>query len=196
MDAHHVIVLGDSGSGKTTHLRAMHDAFGDRTGGTSMWLNHVGERVPGRRVGGFEGLREAVAEGVPAVDYRGAAPGAMVTHARSVAYHEAERPLQIIVDEAQAVLDSDSELNEGLHRDRDEGVKWVVSTQDPGDVLVSGLKQARHYVWVGEPAMFHSGIFNYLGLPRDELPDERFRYAVIDKSGTVVYRGETDPDMG
>lgn len=193
MKAWHTLVAGDSGSGKTSLLRETHDRYPGRTGGVSVWINHNGERVPGETVRSFDGLVAAVRDGVDTIDYRtDQATG--VTHARSLGYHELDHPLQIITDEAQNVLpdgEPQAELGMGLHEDRDEAIKHVLCSQSPQSLAYTPLKQCKYFTWVGQPAAFHEGFFRYFGIDAEQLPDERFKYHVLDKQFQIVATGRT-----
>lgn len=188
MKARHTLISGDSGGGKTTLAREI----ADTSGFVSVWVGE-GDRIPGQVVNGPQTLREAVDGGASVVHYKTGDVLTAVTHARSLAYHETRRPVSVIVDEAQDHLreDQSNPIKAGLHRDRDVGVRYVLITQDPSDLPYTPLKQVRYWAWVGEWSTFHDGFLRYFSVPREELPDERFRYVVLDKRMAPLYRDET-----
>ena len=142
-------------------------------------------------------MLEAVRDGSTYVNYRTDDAMGAIGAARSVGYHELDRPLQIIVDEAHEIMPtgadgSENGLAAGLRKDRDKAIRFVVVTQDPSDLAYSPLKQIRYWSWVGPWSGFHDGFLNAHGwIPRDELPEEDYRYVVMDKRGNVMFRGET-----
>jgi len=201
MRAYHTLVFGNSGSGKTTYLREMHDTFPDETsGGISIWINHNKESVPDGRgfdsattVSDYQSLVDAVEAGYKRINYH-VPQETGITHVRSIAYHVTRQPVQAIVDESQNVLpdgQEDSELAVGLHEDRDEGVKWVLATQDPSDLDYPPVKQCAYYVAVGEPSAFMEGFLRYFSINREDLPDSRFSYVVMDRTMNVIAEGKT-----
>lgn len=197
MDAHHIGVFGDSGSGKSTYIHERHATFS----GLSIYLNHHGEGgIRGARIHGYEGALRADRT---TLNMKVDDPVVGAKQARSFAREyasETGHPAQIVVDEAQDVMPDgsadDNPVRDGLHKDRDRRIKWVVATQDPSDLAYGPLKQCAHFVWVGEPASWHEGFFRYFRVPRDDLPGKRFRYVVLDKQMNVVHRGTTDPTYG
>jgi energy-coupling factor transporter ATP-binding protein EcfA2 len=194
MNADHTLLCGDSGGGKTTLMREMHQTFD----GVSIWINHNSERVPGRSVSTINDLREAVRSGTRRLNFEvntGAALTA-VEAARSVAYHVVDNRTQIVVDEAHNLLpdgdvDADNPLKQSLHEDRSEGVRVVVATQDPSDLEYTPIKQCKYFTWVGGWSVFHDGFIRYFNIPRDDLPTEPYQYVVFDKRMSVVTRNET-----
>ena len=192
MKALHTLVVGDTGTGKSTLLRQI----AVETPATTIWIDHMGSeddlRAPVAR--SVADLR-TLARDRDVIRYVPTGTDDPALAARSIAHHEIDGPTQIVSDECQEVLtdDSDNQIKQGLHTDRDRGIKWVLATQDPADLPYTPIKQIRYYVWVGEPAMFMDGFLNYYGFDRGDLPDQDFRYAVLDKSGAVIDRGETDP---
>lgn len=205
MQAYHTGVFGDSGGGKTTLLREMHDKFG----GPSIVVD-----VTDSGVSGFAGTKVAsVADAQAAV--KGAkswdnvriiwntSRGDMAvrdgrkirTFARKLANHS-NAPVQVIVDEAHNVMADGSELEQNpyalmLHEDRDDGIKVVLSTQDPQDLAYGPLKQATRYVWVGRWSSFHEGFFRYFRIDTSDLPDKPYHYVTLNRRMNVVERGET-----
>ena len=198
MQAKHALICGDSGGGKTTLMREMQSTFD----GVSIWINHNDERLPrATRVDNFDQLQAEIGQGGTRIDYRTGEPLAAVEHARSMAYHVLDDPMQIVVDEAHNLLpsgsvDADNPLKAALHEDRDVGVQVVVATQDPSDLEYTPIKQVQHIVWCGEWSVFHDGFIRYFSIPRNELPTEPYQYVVFDKRMNVNYRGETNEVFG
>jgi hypothetical protein len=199
MKAHHTLVAGDSGGGKTTLMRELHDTFP----GLSIYLNHTGESaVAGKRARGLRAIQTADGNTIN-LRVSDAREGAEIAREAGRSYHEATGyPFQVIADEAQESLlpdgtnAPDTAVKRGLHQDRDHGGKWVVATQDPTDLHYTPLKQVQHWVWVGPWSTFHEGFLRYFSMPREKLPDEEFQFVKFDKQMNVVYRGETDPKYG
>lgn len=198
MEAKHALICGDSGGGKTTLMREMQSTFD----GVSIWINHNDERLSrATRVDNFDQLQAAIGNGATRIDYRTTEPLAAVEHARSMAYHVLDDPMQIIVDEAHNLLpsgkvDPDNPLKSALHEDRSAGVQVVVATQDPSDLEYTPIKQVQHIVWCGEWSVFHDGFIRYFSIPRDKLPTSPYQYVVFDKRMNVTYRGETNEVFG
>lgn len=196
MRAEHALICGDSGGGKTTLMREMHQTFE----GVSIWINHNSERVPGRSVDTVTELSNAVEGGARRINFQGSALGA-IQAARSVAYHVIDGRTQIIVDEAQnhlpdGSIDADNPLKQALHEDRSEGVRVVVATQDPSDLAYTPIKQVQYISWVGGWSVFHDGFIRYFSIPRDELPTAPYEYVVFDKRMNVQHRGKTKEKFG
>lgn len=197
MKAEHALVCGDSGGGKTTLMREMHQTFD----GVSIWINHNSERVPGRSVSTVTELANAIEAGARRINLTTSDALAAVEAARSVAYHVVDGRTQIVVDEAHNLLpdgsvDADNPLKQSLHEDRSEGVRVVVATQDPSDLAYTPIKQVQYITWVGGWSVFHDGFIRYFSIPRDELPTEAFEYVVFNKRMEVEYRGETEEQYG
>lgn len=197
MKAEHALVCGDSGGGKTTLMREMHQTFD----GVSIWINHNSERVPGRSVSTVTELANAVEGGARRINLTATDALGAVEAARSVAYHVVDGRTQIIVDEAHNLLpdgsvDADNSLKQSLHEDRSEGVRVVVATQDPSDLAYTPIKQVQYITWVGGWSVFHDGFIRYFSIPRDELPKAAFEYVVFNKRMEVEYRGETEEQYG
>lgn len=208
MKAYHTLVVGDSGTGKTTLLRELHDEFR----GVSIWVNHNGETgVRGVVAASERGMRQAVGEyrqwDAVRINMRTErSPTAAFAEARAFAhsvYQTVGVPVQIVLDEAHAALPDSDELSgpgsgnpvrAALHEDRDKGVKVVLGTQDPSDLYYPPIKQVRHIAWVGPPSSFHEGFVRYYKLKDIEWPTERFEYVVIKPSmpPEVVYRARTN----
>jgi DNA helicase HerA-like ATPase len=203
MKAYHTLVTGDSGGGKSTLLAEMADRFEGLTiildpgdDGDSKFTGHgpldartVHSAREARRVDARV-IHWRVAESQSAVD-------SAASEAREIAKayrREAGYPAQIIVDEAQVsgLTDNEGPVKEGLHGDRDMGIKWVVATQDPSDLDYTPLKQVQYIVWCGEWAAFHDGFIRYFSISRENLPEQQYQYVVLNKRMEVLYRGETD----
>jgi hypothetical protein len=199
MKAHHTLVAGDSGGGKTTLMRELHDTYP----GLSIWINHHDEsNVAGKRASGLRAIQTAdrttinlrVSDGVR---------GAEIAREACREYHEASGfPAQIIADEVQDGLlpdgssPPDTPVKQGLHQDRDHAIKWVVASQDPSDLHYTPLKQIQHWIWVGPWSTFHEGFLRYFSIPRDDLPSEPYEWVKFDKRMTVTGRGTTKEKYG
>lgn len=199
MNAEHTLICGDSGGGKTTLMREMHQTFD----GVSIWINYNSERVPGRSVSSVSELDNAVRSNANRIAFEIAADTALaaVEAARSVAYHSIDGRTQLLIDEAQNLLpdgdvDADNSLKQALHEDRSEGVRVVVATQDPSDLAYTPIKQVQYITWVGEWSVFHDGFIRYFSIPRDDLPVEPYEYVVFDKRMSVVTRDTTKERFG
>jgi len=208
MDAHHLLVVGDSGSGKTTLLRQIHEQIP----APSVWQNPGRDesRVAGQEVGTLESMLGACSSVDRWEDLRLNNTSTrdrltVLSECRDFAHtlwSRAGRPTQIVVDEAHEVLpesvDNSNPVRQMLHKDRDRGVRVVLSTQDPQDLARAPLKQVRRLVWVGRPSTWHRGFMRYYNLDPDEhLPSERFEWVDLDPSEPprVVARGSTDSDF-
>ncbi|WP_058826721.1 ATP-binding protein [Haloferax sp. Q22] len=207
MDRYHVTVVGDSGSGKTTFLREMHDTFP----GLSIWIDDTDAGgISGRDLDDATTVYSAAeARRATASRIRWVCDDAMevIEHVRAIAHNYHERtgyPVQVVVDEAHRHLpDSESEssakvntLAAMLHEDRDKGVKVVIASQDPQDFYYPPVKQCKYLVWVGPPSTFHRGFIRYYNLKDldgEGLPSERWEYVVIrpTEPPRAVYHGET-----
>lgn len=189
MKAHHVLVAGSSGGGKTTLARQYHAEFE----GSSIFLTtkkneRTAERDPPTRI------------------RKSSCTYPKDVHIAREWALKREGAVQVIVDEADSAMpDSESKsgpgsgnpLREGLHKDREERIKYVVCTQDPSDLYYPPLKQCQHFVFVGEPAMWMEGFFRYFNIPREDVEAlEDYEYVVMTRSGKVVYKGRTDPKYG
>lgn len=199
MNAEHTLVCGDSGGGKTTLMREMHQTFD----GVSIWINHNSERVPGRSVSTINDLKDAVRSGDSRINFEvpGGAALTAVEAARSVAYHTIDGRMQLIVDEGHNLLpdgdvDKDNPLKQALHEDRSERVRVVVATQDPSDLAYTPIKQVQYITWCGGWSVFHDGFIRYFSIPRDDLPTAPYEYVVFDKRMQVVTRSETKEQYG
>lgn len=188
MQAKHVLLTGSSGGGKTTKAREYHAEFQ----GASVYLTtkpretgFEGKQVSGRRalnsvVSDASGPRDAKAKWVGA-DYDSAL-ATVREWAHDVATHRSW-PVQIIVDECQnsGLADGDGPLVDGLHEDRDRGIKWVPTTQDPQDLRdgYSAIKQVEYIVWCGPVKTFHKGFLDFYGIEAGDLPDEPYHCHTI-----------------
>lgn len=209
MRAFHTAVVGDSGEGKTTLLREIHDNFD----GYSVWIDHDGvEGIDGRQGEGYvtvDSVRGLKAAQGTRIRFRCDGPKEAVAnvreHLRGV-YERTGYPVQVIVDEAQNAMpegedhDSGNQLAAMLHEDRDKGVKVVVGSQDPQDLARGPVKQCRYMVWVGVPHPNHKGFARYYNLLSLDMPEERFKYVVWEKGPNFeyqeAYRGETKASFG
>lgn len=205
MKAYHTLVTGPSGSGKTTLLREMHAEFDGVSCFVTTKSNESG--VAGKRVRGRQALDTAVTEAAGWSDvrvkwYDASYPQDLET-VRQWAHDLTDYAgcaVQIIVDEAQnsELSKSQGPLKEGLHEDRDRGIKWVPATQSPQDLRegsggYKGINQCRYIVWVGDSRVFQSGFISYYQLD-DLLPSSPYRYHVVVPSNPpeVVFKGMTD----
>lgn len=205
MRAYHTLVVGDSGGGKTTLLREMHDGFH----GYSIWIDDSkrGEsKISGRHLSEAATVstpRELAKAGARKIRYRTSSSARALRAAVDTAREVHDRSgwgTQIVFDEAQTELaehqPKDHPIIEALHEGRDEGIKMVLATQDPSDMQpnYSAIKQCRWYIWVGGWSTFHDGFIRYFKIDRDRLPTDRFEYVVMNKRMEVVSKGETNPD--
>lgn len=210
MKAHHCLVVGDSGKGKTTFLREMHATASC----ASVWVNHSNEsRVAGEVAATAPTMKKACAsfssfeqvrinmktDKNPREAFAVAREFALELHSKTGA------ACQIIIDEAHAALpdsesksgaDSGNPVRTSLHEDRDKGIKVVLATQDPQDLYYPPIKQCRHIVWVGDANSLHKGFINYYNLSDIQggsLPSQEFDYVVIKPTlpAKIVYSGRT-----
>lgn len=205
MKAYHLLVTGSSGGGKTTYLREVH-ATADCC---SLFLTPKSHEsnVAGNKVAGRKGLSTSVTRASRPSDVRckwlGASYPESAQTAREWAHAIREQkgwPVQIIVDECQQAEEMTSAnrgpIRSGLHEDRDRGIKWVLSTQDPQDLQksYSSIKQCRYIVWCGPVKTFHKGFLEYYNIDPSLLPEREYKYVTITPSlpPTVAYRGETN----
>jgi len=202
MQAHHVLITGSSGGGKTTYAREMHATYN----GASIYVTSkdTESNVTGRKAGSRQTLNTAVRDASRASDVRvkwfGATYDKDLRTIRDWA-HDIHTHLgwstQIIVDEAQnsGLRDNTGPVKHGLHEDRDKRIKWVPVTQDPQDMKkgYSALKQCRYIVWVGEPNSFHKGFLSYYNLQDVQLPTKPYQFVVVKPSlpPTVAHSGTT-----
>jgi hypothetical protein len=168
-----------------------------------VWVNHNNEPVPDGRTHtaakaahSAREVREAISEGHTAINYKTPDAAAGVQTARSIGYYECNQPLEIIVDEAQNVMpdgcEPDNVLRRCLDQDRDKGIRAVLITQKPSNLEYDPFGNIKQWAWVGMPAGMHDGFFHaHSWLPENQLPQERFRYVVMDKRGEINYRGQT-----
>ena len=192
IDAEHVLIVGPSGGGKTTHARRLHAEHG----GPSMFLTpDPGETTAEDDPGSYKYVRSP------------ARYASDIAAAREWA-RRADAPVQVIVDEAQdapSFVDGEGPLRDGLHRDRKAGVKWVVLTQNPMDLRTKEngygpVQQAEYWVFCGPLRDWHVGFLNGNNLSGliDLMPTEDYEYVVIrpvaslSPADKVVYRGTTD----
>jgi hypothetical protein len=210
MQAYHTGVFGDSGGGKTTLLREMHDRFS----GPSIVVDTTMDGVSG-----FAGTRVAsVSDAQRAVRTAGAwdtvrlvwrtragdqamRDGRTIRQFAHKLAEQSKAPVQVIVDEAQNVLsegqvgdDYQNPYQAMLHEDRDKGLKVVVASQDPQDLAYGPLKQATRYVWVGRWSSFHEGFFRYFKINTEDLPDQKYQYVTLNRRMNVVEKGETNEE--
>lgn len=110
-------------------------------------------------------------------------------------------PTMIIVDECHHLFRKDGSdagtwiLKEG----RDRGIKGVFATQNPKAIpekANDALMNCRYYVWVGEYSAQNKGWLQYYEYPLDELPGERFKYMVFNRSMETLYSAETQEKYG
>jgi len=205
MKAHHGLVSGDSGTGKSTLLAEMAARFDGLTiivdpAGDQKFSGH---NLDTETVRSESGIKQS---SKPIVTYRPTNLDRDLSMIREVAKQyrrQTGQPVQIILDESQQVfgteLDPSHPAKGLLHEDRDNGIKFVLATQDPSDLQpnYSALKQCRHMVFVGPPSPFHEGFVRYFSLPKDEMPEQDYRYVVFGKGKlewTVEYRGETSTE--
>lgn len=188
MQAYHTLVAGPSGGGKTTRLRQMHAEYK----GCSIFLTPKSNE------------RKAQHDPPARIRNSSAHYPADVEKARQWAAGRDET-VQIIVDEAQNCPSfrdadgADGPVRDGLHEDRDKGIKWVLATQNPQDLRTNAnnygpIQQCRWFVWVGESRTWHSGFRDWLQLDPEQLPDEDYEVAVIEPSDPprVIHRTRTE----
>jgi len=200
VQAHHTLVTGDSGGGKTTLMREMYATYP----GLSIWIDHNGvSGISGTDVDDAETVTseaEARRSSATRIRWRTSDPLAAAGAARRVAHQYHERsgyPSQLIVDEAQDGILADGEVETGnpvkqaLHQDRDHRLKVVVASQDPTDLEYTPLKQCQYFTWVGPWSTFHDGFIRYFSIPRDELPTEPYRWVSFDKRMNPIDSGTT-----
>lgn len=211
MKAYHTLVTGSSGGGKTTFLREIH-AEAD---GCSLFITTKSNEsnVTGHKVAGRKALNTAVARASRATDVRCRWYGASYPQAAQTARewaHDVRKhkgwPTQIIIDECQeapSFREGDGPVRDGLHKDRDSGIKWVISTQSPQDLRTSKngygpIQQCKYIVWVGETHTLHGGFLDHHKITTEMLPNELYKYTVIKptRPPEVLYRGETNPRYG
>jgi len=190
-DAEHLLVAGASGGGKTTYLRELHA----RHDGPSIFLTPKANETT------------AADDPPDRIRKAGAEYPRDIRLAREWA-RDRSGTVQVIVDECQnapTFVDGDGPLRDGLHEDREAGVKWVIATQSPSDLRTrengyAPVQQAEWWVWCGPLRTWHTGFFQANGMSdmMGELPDTNYRYAVIDPTASldpsdrIVFRGETD----
>jgi len=195
VEAEHALVVGPSGGGKTTYLRTLHA----RHNGPSVFLTPDPDEQRADHSPPWRSRRE------------GARYPADIERAREWA-RRTDGFAQVIVDEVQEAptfIEGDGPVRDGLHRDRSDGVKWVIATQSPSDLRTDAnnyapLQQADLWVFVGPAKTWHIGFFrsNGMGDIVDHLPTSNHEYVVLkplaslEGAERVVYRGETDPRYG
>lgn len=187
--AEHVAIFGPSGGGKTTFLREMHA----RHEGPSVFLSpkadEHAEHDPPRRT-----LRS------------GASYPRDITRAREWAKGK-PATVQVIVDECQQTptfTDGEGPTKDMLHEDRSDGVKCVISTQNPQDLNTrengyGPVQQARYWVFCGPLKDWHVGFMNANNLSGlvEHMPTRDYEYVVVEPTASltgkekILYRGET-----
>lgn len=199
--AEHVAIVGDSGGGKSTVARKVHED----TPAKSVVCNYAQtDGYSGPIVDGKKAITEAHENGDVA-DYRDPTQTPMQHAATCMAYaREANHPVQVVFEEAQVVMhqgesDRMQETNPvwwALHQGRDKGIKVVLITQDPGDMPKPPTKQVTYWAWCGPPAGFHNGWLSHsVGnwMPTEDFPDKPHHYTVFDKQGRVHQRATETP---
>src|SRR6056297_2131935 len=119
VDATHALIAGSSGSGKTVLSRMMHTDFS----GLSVFMTP-------------KGSESVLTDSPPASIIRTNADyDSDIKRVRDWAKARREK-VQIIVDECQmtGLSDGSGPVVDGLHLDRDDGIKWVLVTQSPQDL--------------------------------------------------------------
>lgn len=190
----HVLIVGDSGTGKTTLTRKT------ATETDAVTLTAKDTSFGGRRVAELEAVRNAIDRREDVVVDAGDpdATASMIMKAAK------ERPIPIATCFPEAhnyLYEPEDEPAErynpvwwGLTEGRDEGIKVILDQQDPSDLPYTPLKQVPYIAWCGGVAGFQRGFLKHpIGnwIPEDRLADRPLHYVVMHKSGTVVY-----PDDG
>jgi len=205
VDAHHTGIFGDSGTGKTSLMREVFHL----SSGVSLWVNHNEERGLGsataKTLEGLKGERSRRGDKAslvlePAKDVTPmmmAATAMQFCRWHSSTYGEGVR---VIFDEAHHVMpEGDSDPNEnpvawGIHEGRDDGIVVNIMSQTPRQLEYQPMYNLKYWVWVGPPSGMHGPFLNNAiasWIPREELPDDRFEYVVLNNQGEVVFEGET-----
>lgn len=187
IQAEHVAIFGDSGSGKTTVARSIAGESDHAV------VAAEDQSFPGRKVSDIGTLRNRVKEGKKTV-FTGNGPDHTAAVMVMVAREE-HVPVTLIFPESSNYLYEPKEEPPKRHnpvwwaltQGRDKGIKVVLEEQDPSDLPYTPLKQVPYFAWAGEPAGFHEGFFNHpVGnwLPdEDVLPGENHEYVVFNKRG-------------
>lgn len=190
VDAEHVLVCGPSGGGKTTFLREMHA----RHNGPSIFLTTKSNE------------RKADQNAPRRIRHSSCQYPGHISKARRWAKRK-DGMIQVIVDEvdnAPTFLEGeDGPVRKMLHEDRSDRVKAVIATQNPQDLHNSTwkygpLQQCKYVVWVGPAKTWHRGFREWLNLDPDQLPNENYRYHVIDPADPpkVIDSGTTTKKYG
>jgi len=217
LKSRHTFIGGPSDSGKTTLLREHHARFD----GHSIYVNHgSGRSEHDEHVAGYVARNRAeihraferAGEFNVKVDYRptNQTPTEAMETATSYAVDFGDTvgtstgtPCQVLVDEAHKIMPddandpADNDLAFLLAEGRDKGIKAVLADQNPKAVAYGPLENCRYFVFVGPPSVFSEGFFRYFsGFDKSELPARDFGITVMDRSGDVLHKGETDPEYG
>lgn len=193
--AEHLAVVGPSGGGKTTHLRERHA----REDGPSVFLTTKTYERTAAHSPPFRVRRSNA-------DYP-----ADIRRVRSWARQRNET-VQVVVDEvdnAPTFTEGEGPLLDGLEEDREDGVKYVIATQNPQNLHhpengYGPIQNCEYLIWVGPVKTWHEGFLRSNGLYSiiDRFPSSNYEYVVVDPTSSIpaeekiVYRGETDPRFG
>lgn len=170
-DAHHVMVCGPSGGGKTTYVKEMHA----RHDGPSIFLSpKIGDEYPGD----IQDAREIV---------RSSGGGqVIIDEAQNAPTFQGED------GPARRMLHEDRE-------DGVKCVIVTQNPQDlrTQEWNYGPLQQCQYFVWVGEARTWHRGFREWLNVDPDDLPEEQHLYVVFKPTDPpeAVVRGETDPSF-
>lgn len=212
MHERHVLVTGDSGTGKTTKTRDYHA----NCPSMSVVVNHSDEP-------GFAGETATSAKGMVRatkrfedvadvrINLRDVGPVEGITMAKKYARDMFDtfkgvstfNGVQIVVPEGHKALPDDSTGPDDhpgkwiAHRGRGEGIKLVVESQTPTKFDYDSLIQIPYWVWVGPPAGFADGFLQaHSWIPEENLPEERYHFVTMDKRGNILFKGKTTEDYG